>query len=247
MSLVRHWYPSPNYSTGGGTRRLLVLHTTEGWGDSPSGMYDCAIYFQGKVGASSDVIIDSFHPGHICEGVAPNNYAWTQCNFNSQTASAAEQCGYAAWSRSEWLNNRMSLLENAAAWLAEESQRFGIPLTELSSGQSQDGYSKGVTYHSRLGSAGCGHSDPGSGYPLAEVLEMARGGGGAPPAEQGPVAGEDYMVIPGRPGNWLKLSSEFMAADGTKAQMGLGTTGEVYWITKAFSASAGWRSRGKLA
>jgi len=246
MSLVRHWYPSPNYSTGGSTKRLLVLHTTEGWGDSPSGMYDCAIYFQGNVGASSDVIIDSFHPGHICEGVAPYNNAWTQCGFNSQTASAAEQCGYAAWSRNEWLNNRMSLLENAAAWLAEESHRFGIPLTELSSSQSQDGYSKGVTYHSRLGPDGCGHSDPGSGYPLAEVLEMARGGsiGGTPPPSG---TGEDHVTIPGKPGNWLKLSTEFMAANGVKAQMGVGTAGDVYYITKAFSAGADWRGPRKLA
>jgi len=248
MALVRHWYPSPNYSSGG-SNRLLVIHTTEGFTGS-NGMYDCAIYFQGNVGASSNVCIDNFHPGHICEGVSRSHNAWTQCNYNSQTAASVEQCAYASWSRSTWLNDKMPLLENVAAWLAEESAYFGIPLTELSSSQSQDGYSKGVTYHSRLGSAGCGHSDPGSGYPLDVVLDMARGGsggGGGTPPPQGPVAGEDYVIIPGKPGNWLKLTQEFMAADGSKAQMGIGTDGCVYRITKAFSADAGWRGPNKLA
>ena len=48
MALIRHWYPTQNYSTGG-TNRLLVLHTTEGF-TGGNGMYDCAVYFQGDVG-----------------------------------------------------------------------------------------------------------------------------------------------------------------------------------------------------
>src|SRR5215468_8631714 len=158
MALVRHWYPTSNYSSGG-AKRILVLHTTEGF-TGANGMYDCAIYFQGDVGVSSHVIIDNYQPGHICEGVAPKYSAWTQCGYNSQTAASAEQCGYAAWSRSTWLNDKEPLLRNTAAWLAEESKRFGIPLTDLSSSQAQ-GSGTGVCYHSDLGSTGCGHSvDP---------------------------------------------------------------------------------------
>jgi len=199
--LIRHWYPTNNYSSGG-NKRFFCLHTTEGWGDSPTGMYDCIRYFQGNVGASSHVAIDAFHPGEICEGVAPQYSAWTQCNYNSQCAAAAEQCGYAAWSRSEWLNNRMPLLENAAAWLREENQRRpDIPLVDLTSSQAQ-GSGKGVCFHSDLGSAGCGHHDPGSGYPLAEVLEMARSGSAPPPetiiVPEGEEVPDMYMLDPGK-------------------------------------------------
>jgi len=178
MSLIRDWRPSPNYNTSGGSKRLLVIHTTEGFTGN-NGMYDLAAYFAGPVGASSDVGIDNFHPGRIVEMVAPQNNAWTQCNYNSHTAASVEQCAYASWSRSTWLNDKEQLLRNTAAWLAEESARFGIPLTELDSSASQ-GSGCGVTYHSRLGSSGCGHSDPGSGYPLDVVLDWARGGT-APP------------------------------------------------------------------
>jgi hypothetical protein len=235
MALVRHWYPTGNYSSGG-NKRLLVIHTTEGFTGS-NGMYDCAIYFQGNVGASSHVIIDNFHPGHICEGVAPQYSAWTQCNYNSQTAASVEQCAYAAWSRSEWLNSKEPLLRNTAAWLAEESARFGIPLTELTDSQSQ-GSGRGVTYHSRLGSAGCGHSDPGSGYPLDVVLDWARGGGGVPPEEAAPPP--DHVVMPGRPGNWKMPYHEFAAADGTVIGAGVGTDGGIFYNVLAHGATA-WR------
>jgi len=179
MALTRHWYPTSNKSSRSGDPRLLVIHTTEGF-TGTNGMYDCAIYFQGPVGASSHAVIDNFHPGHICECVSPSYASWTQCNYNSATAASVEQCGYAAWSRSTWLNDKMPLLENVAAWLAEESKRWGIPLTDLSSSSAQ-GSGRGVCYHMDLGSAGCGHGDPGSGYPLDVVLDMARGGGAAAP------------------------------------------------------------------
>jgi len=171
MALIRRWYPSPNYSSGG-KKRLLVLHTTEGFTGN-NGMIDCAVYFQGNVGASSQVVIDNFHPGSIAECVKSNNGAWTQCNYNSVSVSA-EQCGYASWSRDVWLNDKESLLRNTAQWLAEESGRFGIPLTKLSPSQAQ-GNSAGVCYHSDLGSSGCGHSDPGNGYPIDIVLQWAQG------------------------------------------------------------------------
>jgi len=193
MVLNRQWYPSPNYSSGG-KKRLLVLHTTEGFTGS-NGMYDCAIYFQGNVGASSQVIIDNYHANTICEGVNPYNGAWTQCQYNSVSVSV-EQCAYASWSRDTWLNTKETLLRNTAAWLAEESRRFGIPLVKLTPSQAQ-GNGKGVCYHSDLGSAGCGHSDPGAGYPIDVVLQWAQGSNSTQPPQ--PVIGyedEDMALIP---------------------------------------------------
>jgi hypothetical protein len=153
-----------------------------------NGAYDCAKYFQGNVGASSQVCIDN-NRGKIWEGVARSNSSWTQCNYNSVSISC-EQSGYASWSRDKWLNERNNQLRNIADWLAEESKATGIPLVKLTASQAQ-GSGRGICYHSELGGSGCGHSDPGSNWPLDKVLEWAggststapppSGGGSAPP------------------------------------------------------------------
>lgn len=191
MALTRVWKPSGNNSNGS-AKRLIVLHTTEGF-TSPTGAEDCAIYFQGDVGASSQVCIDNYHPGKIWECVTRSDGAWTQCNYNSVSV-AAEQCGYASWSREKWLNEQSSLLHNTADWVAEEAAKLGIPIRELTSSEAQGG-AAGVTYHSRLGSTGCGHSDPGGGYPIDKIIEWAKGGGGSPaPAGGIDVSASSVMV-----------------------------------------------------
>lgn len=194
MPLKRVWTPTGNYSSGG-NKRILVVHTMEGF-TGPNGAYDCAHYFQGNVGASSHVCIDN-NRGTVWEGVSRNNSSWTQCNYNGDTAASVEQSGYASWSRQYWIDNRDAQLWNIADWLREESQHFGIPLVLLNDSQSQ-GSGRGVTFHSRLGSYGCGHADPGNGWPWDIVLERAKGTTQpTPPSET-----EDEMIpviIP--PGN----------------------------------------------
>jgi peptidoglycan hydrolase-like protein with peptidoglycan-binding domain len=75
------------------------------------------------------------------------------------------------------------MLSNAAQWVAEECAAFGIPLV----GTNANG--TGVLQHSDLGSAGGGHWDCGSSFPIARVLEMAGGAPGAsvpaPPPSSG--------------------------------------------------------------
>lgn len=175
MTLTRVWIPSGNYSSGSG-KRLIVLHTMEGFTGS-NGAYDCAKYFQGDVGASSQVCIDN-NRGKIWECVSRNNGAWTQCNFNSVSVSA-EQSGYASWSRDYWLTNRENTLRNTAEWIAEEAKKFGIPIRALTSGEAQGG-GTGITQHMNLGSSGCAHSDCGPNYPMDQVIEWAKGGGSSP-------------------------------------------------------------------
>lgn len=182
MALVRHWYPTNNKSSGG-TKRILVIHTMEGF-TGPNGAQDCAIYFQGDVGASSQVCIDN-NRGHIWECVSRQYGSWTQCGYNSEAISC-EQSGFASWSRQYWLDYRYNQLWNIADWLAEESKATGIPLVDLAASSAQ-GNSWGVCYHSELGSAGCGHSDPGAGFPLDKVLEWARGEGETPPQKENDV------------------------------------------------------------
>jgi hypothetical protein len=186
MSLKRVWTPTGSYS-GGGKKRLLVIHSMEGF-TGPNGAQDCARYFQGDVGASSQVCIDN-NRGTIWEGVSRYNGSWTQCQYNS-VSDSCEQSGYASWSRDYWLANRDAQLHNIADWIAEESKALGIPIVLLSDSQAQGG-SAGVTFHSRLGSGGCGHSDPGSGWPVNEVLAWAKGGSSTSPA---PAVGGNSMI-----------------------------------------------------
>jgi hypothetical protein len=159
----------------------------------PYGAKDCAIYFQGNVGASSQVCIDN-NRGTIWEGVNRVNGSWTQCGFNS-VAISCEQSGYASWSRDYWLNNRSNQLHNIADWLAEESRITGIPLVDLTSSQAQSG-GRGVCYHSDLGSTGCGHADPGANWPFDVVLEWARGGA-TTPAPKPPAKPVDALSLEG--------------------------------------------------
>lgn len=171
MALKRVWIPSPNYSSRSESGvRLIVLHTAEGARTYQSlGNF----FASSSAGVSSQVGTDDT-PNTVGEYVKRADKSWTQGNFNS-AATSNELCGFASWSRDEWLNNHMTMLENTAKWIAEEAAHFGIPITKLNASQAQ-GSGRGVCQHVDLGSAGGGHHDCGSGFPMDEVLDMARGG-----------------------------------------------------------------------
>lgn len=244
VGLVRHWTPTNNYSYGN-DQDLLVIHSMEGF-TGPNGAKDCAIYFQGNVGASSQVCIDN-NRGHIWEGVSRANGSWTQCGYNYKSISC-EQSGYASWSRQYWLDTRENQLRNIADWLAEESKITGIPLVNISSpGQ------RGVIYHSELGSTGCGHSDPGAGFPLDVVLEWAKGDSSPAPSTSGdnvvsnavdPDGNKHYVCIDTNgilmyfpPGwaNWGRIDPQ---QKGAKSGAGISITND-FWVTLTYTNSSG--------
>lgn len=133
--------------------RLVVLHDTEG--GSPSSVV--GTLRKGGLGihwiaGQNGAVIRGNPSEQIVEHVA---------GFNDE-AIGIEQCGFAAYRRSRWMDNDAQLL--VVAWIvAWECQRHGIPCV----------LGRGVTTHSRLGAAGGGHHDPGDGYPLSHVLGMA--------------------------------------------------------------------------
>jgi hypothetical protein len=136
-------------------------------------------YFQNpSSGVSSHVGIDDT-PGVVGEYVRPDGKAWTQANANPYSVSA-ELCAFAEWSTDTWYGHGY-MLENAAAWVAEECARFGIPVRALSAGQAQGG-DAGVCQHVDLGAAGGNHWDCGPGFPMDDVMEMAAGGSPNVPA-----------------------------------------------------------------
>jgi N-acetyl-anhydromuramyl-L-alanine amidase AmpD len=186
MVLTRIWKPSPHNSARSGSVRLIVIHTTEGattidslgnWFANPSA----------KV--SSHVGADNHRQGQIGEYVKRDRSAWTQGNFNSACVSC-EMCTPAGaamgWSRDYWLTKQGWMLDNTAAWIAEEAAKFGIPITKISASSAQ-GSGRGVCGHVDLGSAGGGHTDPGPGFPWDYVISKASGG--KPPTSSPPASG----------------------------------------------------------
>lgn len=168
MALTRKWFPSPNYSPGRSEDpRLIVIHTAEGarsieslgrWFSNPDN------------DVSSHAGIDDT-PKTVGIYVKRENRAWTQAGANG-TAVSVELCGFANWTREEWLQHP-DMLRNCADWIAEEAKFFDIPIVRLTHDEAV-GSGRGVCQHSDLGAWGGGHWDCGNGFPLDLVLEMAR-------------------------------------------------------------------------
>jgi len=179
MALNRVWMPSPCYhgrNTGG--VRIIVLHTAEG----ATTIESLGNFFANYGNQVSSHVGADDKRGKVGEYVTRGNAAWTQANYNNAAVSM-ELCGFAKWSRSTWLDNHHNMLRNCADWIAEESKKFGIPITALSDSAAQGG-GRGVCQHIDLGAGGGGHVDCGSGFPFDVVLDWARGGSAAAPPEQ---------------------------------------------------------------
>jgi hypothetical protein len=206
--------------------RLVVVHTAEG-----------ALTYQ-SLGAffanpSSEVsshtgIDDTF--GVCGEFVAPGLKAWTQGNANPYSV-ATELCAFAAWSTDEWWRHPV-MLENCAAWIGEECDRFSIPCRRLTAAEAQGG-AAGVCGHVDLGAAGGGHWDPGPGFPWADVMEMA--GGSAPAADTSRKGRNMIASTDTGGGYWTVTSDGAVSAFGDAQYEGGGfapdvVTGEIIGI-----------------
>ena len=152
---------------GGAAIQLLVLHSTESHnrpGDSD--LAAIAAWFDNAASqASSHVVIDA--DGHSARLVADDRKAWTCAAFNAVSLNI-EQIGIAAegnWPETE--------INECARWLARWSLKHKVPLRRGEVSGSRVVRS-GVVTHAQLGAVGGGHSDPGSGYPVAAVIERAK-------------------------------------------------------------------------
>ena len=237
MALKRVWIPSPNYSSrGGASVRLVVLHTAEGARTIESlGNF----FASSSAGVSSQVGADD-KVNTVGEYVKRSNKSWTQGNFNPVSTSI-ELCGFASWSRSEWLNNHANMLDNCAKWIAEEAAYFGVPITKLSASQAQ-GSGRGVCQHVDLGSAGGGHHDCGSGFPMDEVLEMARGG-----ASAGAQPEEGEMIASCLAANGSHHVFWVYASDGKTVGYRWQKKGQTDWIDGGVLTKAGEKLAGLSA
>jgi N-acetyl-anhydromuramyl-L-alanine amidase AmpD len=145
---------------GGAAIMLIVLHDTEG--ANLPGIRDLrglgAFFDTRGVDASAHVGNDA--EGNAARFVEDGEKAWHCAAFNS-VALGIEQIGFA--SQRSWPEAQ---LRCTAQYIAHWSQEHHIPIVHS--------IRHGVCRHSDLGAAGGGHSDPGTAYPLARVLQMAR-------------------------------------------------------------------------
>lgn len=168
----RSFYPAAHTS---GRRplsaiRLVVMHSTEG-GTAIS----VARYFHDPpdddVGSAHLVVDDD-----RCERCLPDSaIPWAAPEAN-RVGFHIEQCGFADWTRAEWLAHRREL--ERGAWKAARAlERFGIPATFLDAPKLRAGRS-GLTTHAQctlaFGPAG-GHHDPGAGWPRDVFMRLVRG------------------------------------------------------------------------
>jgi N-acetylmuramoyl-L-alanine amidase-like protein len=149
-----------------GTIRHVVLHSTEG-GTASS----VATYFATSARASTQLVVDD----RECYRCVPDLVIpWGAPGVN-RTGLHVEHCGFARWSREEWLAHDATLRRSAAK-VARWCLRYGIPrrlltVDELRAGQA------GICTHRQASIAfppNDGHVDPGDGFPRAHYLALVR-------------------------------------------------------------------------
>ncbi|MBP2472734.1 hypothetical protein JOF53_001606 [Crossiella equi] len=153
------------------------MHTAEGARTVES----LGRFFQGKTQASSHVGIDD---NRIEQYVPYDRAAWTLRSGNP-ISDNAELCGFAKWTRAEWLRHPR-MLEQTAQWIAQRCRARGIPLRKLTPAQVAKGESGVIGHHEwTVGKKDGSHWDPGPQFPWD--LVMAKAGG---------QSGEDELPTP---------------------------------------------------
>jgi hypothetical protein len=161
---------SPNRSARGKAPvSLVIIHTAEGARTVTSlGNYFASAAIQ----ASSHVGIDDTG---IEQYVPYTEAAWTTRAANP-ISDNAELCGFAAWTRGQWLTEHHPMLERTAAWIRERCLARGIPIRKLTPDQVGAGMT-GVCGHFdwTVGMKDGSHTDPGPGFPWDVVMGLAAG------------------------------------------------------------------------
>lgn len=155
---------------------LIVLHDTEG-PVGPGAATEIANYFAStSAGGSAHLVIDD---DEAIRCLPDNMIPWGAPGANTN-GFHIEQCGYASWTKAQWLHHH-DMLERVAVKVAQHCKSFGIPCkfvyhTGLGAG------AHGVTTHAEVSkwaaiydpSLEHDHTDPGEGYPIGYVMALAQ-------------------------------------------------------------------------
>lgn len=146
--------------------RHVVLHSTEG-GTARS----VAQFFASTAQASTQLVVDDAG----CYRCVPDLVKpWGAPGVNT-SGLHTEHCGYAKWTRAEWLIH-LSMLRISAQHTARWCWQYGIPRRYVGGLALRLGR-KGITTHAdaskAFGTVG-GHTDPGPGFPRDLYLDMVK-------------------------------------------------------------------------
>jgi hypothetical protein len=159
---------SPNFSARGKAPvRLVVIHTAEGARTTAS----LGAFFAKKAtGASSHTGIDD---KGIEQYVPYDKTAWTIRSANG-ISDNVELCGFAKWTRAQWLDEHTPMLRLCAQWIRERCTARGIPIKKLTPAEVAAGKA-GVIGHVdwTVGMKDGSHTDPGPGFPWDVVIGWA--------------------------------------------------------------------------
>lgn len=160
---------APSSSRNGARVIWVVVHTAEGIRDAD----DLKAFFDRSTNSSSHAVADDTE---LIENCVPyDRAAWTLRNGNSRSDNL-ELCGFASWSRAEWLNHHQGMLTNAAVWIRRRCQARGIPIVKLSPADVRAGKAGVIGHVDYTNGTGDGtHWDPGPGFPWDVVIARAKG------------------------------------------------------------------------
>jgi LysM repeat protein len=169
----------------------LVLHTAEGAKDEVA----LGSYFAGTTKGSSAAGVGQ--DGGYASYVNYADTAWCAPPLN-QEAEHLEICGFAKWTRAEWLAQK-AMLETVAKWIAWRCTVRKIPIRFVSSPKVG---TSGVTGHVQVNNVyrKSDHWDPGPQFPWDVVIARALAIAAPPPAVTTPpsvTVGTTYTVRAG--------------------------------------------------
>lgn len=143
-----------------------MIHSTEG-GTAKS----VAAYFATSAQASTQIVVDD----RECYRCVPDLVVpWGAPGVNT-SGLHVEHCGFARWTRDEWLDH-LPTLERSAAKVARWCWTFAIPRRYLDVAELRAGKA-GIVTHATASAAfppNAGHSDPGPGFPRDVHLALVR-------------------------------------------------------------------------
>lgn len=158
-----------NSSSRSGRKVIWVcVHTAEGIRKAS----DLRAFFERSTNSSAHAVADD--ATLLDNLVSYSQAAWTLRSGNPASDNL-ELCGFASWSRNEWLTNHKGMLNNAASWVRARCLARGIPIRKLDAAGVRRGDAGVIGHVDYTNGTGDGtHWDPGPGYPWDVVLDKAR-------------------------------------------------------------------------
>jgi len=154
----------------GSAIKWIVLHDMES-GNFNGAAEAVADWFASKAsGGSTHYGVDN---NSIQQYLNDDIIPWGAPNANTNGIHI-EQMGLASWNSEKWKTKAKGTLERTAWLIKHESKEHNVPIVFLKAHDLRAG-KRGVTTHAQATIAfGGSHTDPGTGYPIAYVLDLAK-------------------------------------------------------------------------